>query len=172
MKSIFLIGYMGTGKTTLGKLLSARLGMPFVDLDAYIEKRFFKSIAQVFEERGEDGFRKTEAAMLRETVDFENTIVATGGGTPCFFDNMALMNERGVTIYLQTSPETLCETLAKAKSKRPLIADKTDEELLAFIKENVAKREAFYTQARFTVNMESDIENIVQGIVELLQQND
>ena len=168
MSNIFLIGYMGTGKTTLGRLLSKRLDMPFVDLDAYIEGRFFKTVSQIFEEKGEDGFRQIEQAMLQETADFDNTIVAVGGGTPCFFDNMQVMNEKGLTFFLKTSPETLCKTLSKAKTKRPLIKDKSDEELFVFIKENLIKREFFYSQAQFTVDMENNIENIVEEICRLL----
>ena len=168
MSRIFLIGYMGAGKTTVGKLLATRLNMPFIDLDAYIEQRFFKTVSQIFEEKGEDGFRKIEQAMLREITDFEDTILAVGGGTPCFFDNMQVMNEKGLTVYLKTSPEMLCKTLSKAKTKRPLIANKTDEELLAFIEENLAKREFFYTQAQAIVSTENDIKNIVEEICGLL----
>ena len=169
MNRIFLIGYMGTGKTTFGRQLATRLNMPFVDLDAYIEQRFFKSVSQIFEEKGEEGFRKIEQAILQEIADFENTIIAVGGGTPCFFDNMQVMNEKGLTVYLKTSPETLCKTLSKAKAKRPLIKNKSNEELLAFIKENLAKREGFYTQAQATINAEDDMEKNVQQVAAFLR---
>ena len=98
---IFLIGYMGTGKSTLGRAV-ARLGdIRFIDLDHYIEGRFHRSVSQLFEERGEDGFRKVEQAMLHEVGEFEDVIIACGGGTPCFFDNMDYMNSRGLTILLE-----------------------------------------------------------------------
>ena len=168
MGRIFLIGYMGTGKTTLGKMLAKRLEMQFVDLDGYIERRFFKTIAQIFEEKGEEGFRKIEQAMLLEIADFENTIIAVGGGTPCFFDNMRVMNEKGLTVYLKTSPEALYKTLLKARMKRPLIKDKTDEELLAFVGESLAKREDFYARAQATMNAEDDMERNMQLIAALM----
>ena len=92
MKSIILIGYMGAGKTTIGKLLASNLNCEFYDLDWYIESRFHKSIPEIFAERGEDGFRQIEHSMLQEVVGFEDAVIAVGGGTPCFFDNMEIMN--------------------------------------------------------------------------------
>ena len=97
MKRVFLIGYMGSGKTTLGKAYSAATGLQFVDLDWYIEERMHKSISDLFAERGEDGFRLLEQKMLHEAGEFENVLIACGGGTPCFFDNMDYMNHTGET---------------------------------------------------------------------------
>lgn len=164
MDKIFLIGYMGCGKTTFGRILAARLNMSFVDLDAFIEEKEFKSIGQIFEEKGEDEFRKIEHTALLEVCEFQNTVISTGGGVPCFFDNMQIMNEQGLTIYLQVTPEKLTDTLKKAKKNRPLIKDKSEAELLAFIQENLGKRTIFYSQAKLTIDPDNDLEEIVLQI--------
>ena len=104
MNRIIILGYMGAGKTTIGKALSKATGMPFYDLDWYIENRMRKTIPQIFEERGEEGFRKIEHEMLHEVAEFENVIFSCGGGTPCFFDNMDYMNRQGKTVYLKACP--------------------------------------------------------------------
>src|SRR5690554_5346297 len=109
MERYFLVGYMGSGKTTLGKKLATSLSLSFVDLDLYIESKYFKTIAQLFEEKGEDEFRVIEKNSLREVCEFENVVISTGGGTPCFFDNMQLMNEKGNTIYLKQSVDDLLQ---------------------------------------------------------------
>ena len=100
MIRIFLIGYMGAGKTTLGKAFAKKYNLSFVDLDWYIEERFHKTVQELFAERGEDGFRELERNMLHEVADFENVIISTGGGAPCFFDNMDFMNKSGITVFL------------------------------------------------------------------------
>ena len=103
MRPIFLIGYMGCGKSTLGRMVSSLTGIDFIDLDNYIEGRYHASVSQLFAERGEHGFRDLERAMLHEVGEFEDVIVACGGGTPCFFDNMDWMNAHGTTVFLDTS---------------------------------------------------------------------
>ncbi|MBR6590181.1 MAG: shikimate kinase [Bacteroidaceae bacterium] len=148
MKRIILIGYMGAGKTTLGKILARSLNLEFIDLDWYIENRFHQSVSQLFATRGEEGFRKIEQNMLHEVAEFEDVVISAGGGTPCFFDNMEYMNQQGVTVYLKATPETLRTHLRMGKQKRPLIAQKNDEELDAFIRESLDKRESYYNQAR------------------------
>jgi shikimate kinase len=153
MKRIILIGYMGAGKTTLGKILASELDLEFIDLDWYIEKRFHQSVSQLFATRGEDGFRQVEQNMLHEVAEFENVLISAGGGTPCFFDNMEYMNAQGLTIYLKASPETLRAHLKMGKQKRPLIAKKNDEELDAYIRESLAKREGYYEQAHLIFNI-------------------
>lgn len=120
-------------ETTLGKAYSAATGLQFVDLDWYIEERMHKSISDLFAERGEDGFRLLEQKMLHEAGEFENVLIACGGGTPCFFDNMDYMNHTGETVFLDVCPEVLFRRLKIAKAKRPLLANKTDEELMQVI---------------------------------------
>lgn len=114
MIRIFLTGYMGAGKTTLGKAFARELNIPFIDLDWYIEERLHKSIRELFIERGEASFRELERTMLHEVAEFENVIISTGGGTPCFFDNMEYMNEHGQTVFwmfILTFCSAACEWL-------------------------------------------------------------
>lgn len=148
MKPIFLIGYMGTGKSTLGRELAQSLNLSFVDLDNFIENRYNKTISQLFEEGGESFFRDVERKTLQEVALFEDVIISTGGGTPCFFDNMQIMNDLGTTIHLATDISVLCSRLNKFKDKRPLIKDKTEEELYSFIQENLEKRNPYYNKAQ------------------------
>lgn len=149
MTRILLTGYMGAGKTTLGRALAAKLGLTFIDLDCYIEERFRKTISHIFAEKGEDGFRDIERRMLHEVSEFENVVISTGGGTPCFFDNIDYMNSKGTTVYLEVPIEILFTRLSIARKQRPLIKDKNDEELRAFIAEQIAKREPYYTKAQY-----------------------
>ncbi len=148
MQPIFLIGYMGSGKSTMGRVVSRMTGVPFIDLDNYIEGRFRQTIKEIFAENGEARFREIERNMLHEVADFENVIVACGGGTPCFFDNMEYMNEHGVTVFLDTPIDKLHSRLMRGRHKRPLIAQKNDEELRDFIIEALAKRMEHYGKAR------------------------
>ena len=153
MKRIFLIGYMGCGKTTAGKRLSEKYNLNFIDLDYYIEQRYLKTIAQLFGENGENGFRKIEQDLLKEVAEIENVIISTGGGTACFFDNIELMNRKGETVYLKASAAELASYLSSPLAKnRPLLSGKTDDELLNFISETLEKREPFYSKAKHTIN--------------------
>ncbi len=154
MKRIILIGYMGAGKTTIGKVLAREMGMDFYDLDNYIEDRFHQKIPDIFAEKGEEGFREIEQKMLHEVAEFENIILSCGGGTPCFFDNMDYMNSRGETIFLDTPPQVLKEHLQMGKTVRPLIQGKTEEELVAFIEESLQKRLPYYQKAKHTLKIE------------------
>ena len=174
MTRIFLIGYMGAGKTTLGKAFARALGLTFVDLDWYIEERFHKSIRQLFAERGEEGFRELEKRMLHEAGEFEDVVISVGGGTPCFFDNMEYMNEAGETVFLDVNLQVLFRRLKVAKQQRPLLDGKTDEELKAFIQEALQKRLPFYTKAKHTFNGERledrhQIQQSVERLKELLK---
>ncbi len=153
MTRIIIIGYMGAGKTTVGKALSKELGIPFYDLDWYIESRMHKTVAQLFAERGEEGFRKVERNMLHEVAEFEDVVISCGGGTPCFFDNMEYLNQQGETVYLKAVPEVLYGHLQMGKTVRPLLVGKSKEELLAFIREQLEKREPFYTKAKHTLDV-------------------
>ena len=169
MTRIIIIGYMGAGKTTVGNALSRQLGIPFYDLDWYIETRMHKSVAQIFEERGEEGFRKIEYNMLHEVAEFENVIISTGGGTPCFFDNMDYLNQQGDTIYLKATPEVLYAHLKMGRTVRPLLLNKTSEEMQAFITEQLSKREPFYSKARYTldVNLLDNYEKINTSVARI-----
>ena len=149
MIRIFLTGYMGAGKTTLGKAFDRELNVPFIDLDWYIEERFHKSIRELFVERGEASFRELERNMLHEVSEFEDVIISTGGGTPCFFDNMDYMNGHGQTVFLDVHPDILFNRLRVATHQRPILQGKTDEELRAFIADALEKRAPFYVQARY-----------------------
>ena len=153
MRRIILIGYMGSGKTTVGKALSKETGMMFYDLDWYIESRMHKTVAQIFAERGEEGFRKIEYNMLHEVAEFEDVIISCGGGTPCFFDNIDYLNGQGDVCYLKATPEVLYKHLLMGKVELPLIKGKSPEELINFITEQVGKREEFYTKARYTLDV-------------------
>ena len=153
MTRIILIGYMGAGKTTIGKILAKDLGVPFYDLDWYIETRMRKKVKQIFDERGEEGFRIIEKNMLHEVAEFENVVVACGGGTPCFFDNMEYLVGQGDVVYLRGTPDVLFRHLKMGKGVRPLLLGKSDDELLEYIKENVEKREEFYMKANHIVDI-------------------
>ena len=143
------MGFMGAGKTTLGKALAAHLGVSFIDLDQYIESRFMKSVSQIFATRGEQGFREIESRLLREVGEFDNVIVSCGGSTPLIGDNMDYMLSQGQTVYLKCSNETLLSRLKTARSQRPLIASKTDDELALFIESETKRREPGYLRARY-----------------------
>ena len=174
MKRVILIGYMGSGKTTVGKALSKETGMMFYDLDWYIESRMRKSVSQIFAEKGEEGFRKIEYNMLHEVAEFEDVIISCGGGTPCFFDNMDYLNQQGDVVYLKASPETLHKHLLMAKIERPLLKGKSTDELIAYITEHLKQREPFYEKARhiLDVNVLDDYDKIkisVQQLRELLK---
>lgn len=166
MIRIILIGYMGAGKTTIGKALARSLNIPFYDLDWYIEERYRKSIAQLFAERGEEGFRTLEREMLHEVGEFENVILSSGGGTPCFYDNISYMNMQAETIYLKASPEVLFQHLKIGKTERPLLKNKTDEEMMSFIRSSLETREPYYNQAKhiLNVNLLTEYKNIKETI--------
>lgn len=149
---IFLIGFMGCGKSTMGRALAASLNMTFIDLDTYLEERYFKTIPQIFAEEGEANFRLKERKVLEEVSAFDKVIVATGGGAPCFFDNMELMNQSGFCIFLDVEIDSLVYRLTHAKTERPLIKGKSPEELHHFIEELMQKRRPFYEKSRYILH--------------------
>ena len=168
MNRIFLIGYMGSGKTTVGQLLATQLGYGFIDMDNHIEGKLFKSISQIFTELGEDQFRLLEKQCLHEVAEFDHVVISTGGGVPCFFDNMEYMNKLGITVYLKLSSADLAERLELSHAnKRPLLADRKGEELLRYISEALTKREPFYSQAAYSVS--GKIESTVSQICVLVE---
>lgn len=162
---------MGAGKTTVGRQLALNLGMQFYDLDWYIEMRFHTRVADIFREKGEEGFREIERNMLHEVAEFEDVVLSCGGGTPCFFDNMEYMNSQSETVYLKAQPEVLAMHLKMGKVERPLIKGKTDDELLQYIKDSLKVREPFYSQAKHTLDV-SLLDNYekIKTSVQLLKQ--
>jgi shikimate kinase len=152
MGLIFLIGFMGSGKTTLGRKLAARMDYGFIDLDHKLEQQVELSIAEYFTLFGEDAFRKLESEVLKKTVYPENAIISTGGGLPYFFNNMEWMNANGRTVYIKLSPKTLADRLENGKEERPLLQEKHGEALVAFIEQKLGERESFYSQANIIVD--------------------
>jgi len=144
---IFLIGFMGCGKTTLGRKLASRLGYDFMDLDHVLEAQAGMTIADYFTHHGEDAFRKLESEVLKKTNYPENSVISTGGGLPCFFNNMDWMNEHGKTIYIKLSPKALATRLENEKTHRPLLREKHGEALVTFINEKLEERDKFYGMA-------------------------
>ena len=172
MKRIILIGYMGAGKTTIGMTLSRLTSMQFIDLDQRIENHFQQRISEMFATKGEDIFRQREHEMLKEVLKNPNVIIATGGGTPCFYDNMKLMNEQAETVFLNCKTQSIIEHLHISHSSRPLLDGKTDEELKMFIQNSINDRIRYYSQAQHvidipTLHTKEDIEEIAKKIAEL-----
>jgi len=154
---IYLIGYMGSGKSTVGKGLAKALNLSFIDMDDYIEERNFKSIPQIFAEEGEDVFRLKEQKALHELSEFEDVVIATGGGAACFFDNIDVINKTGKSLYLKGSPRILAERLRNSKVERPLINGKSYEELVTFIDETLNQREKWYNQANVVLEYDHNV---------------
>ncbi len=165
---IYLIGFMGCGKTTLALKLADSLGFEAVDLDRFIEERNFKSVPAIFETYGEEHFRTLERKALEEVAQFSNVVVSTGGGAPCFFDNMTFMNSSGITIYLDTSVELLSERLQKSKTDRPLIRGKQPGEIEIAIREMLDKRSKYYNMARIVV---ANRDNPLPDVLNALRKN-
>ena len=173
MRRIIIIGYMGAGKTTVGRALAKETGMQFYDLDWYIEARMHKTVPQLFAERGEDGFRRVESNMLHEAAEFEDVIISSGGGTPCFFDNMEYMNAQGDTVYLKACPDVLCAHLKMGKVKRPLLEGKNEEELRSFVASQLEQREPYYMKAKHVLDVNlldnyEKVHNSVERLREML----
>lgn len=164
---------MGAGKTTAGRELAKELSLDFIDLDHFIQARYQKTVGQIFDEVGETEFRNIEKNILKEVGEFENVVISTGGGTPCFFDNLEYMNEVGTTVYLKATPDALSSRLNTCKDKRPLIKDKNEEELYLFVVENLEKREPFYSKAKIVFETETlitreDVNEYVQKLIKIL----
>lgn len=151
MAKFFLTGYMGSGKSTVGEKLAAKLKYDFIDLDKLIESDYKQSIPEIFATKGEKEFRAMEHNTLKRVIEKNNVVVACGGGTPCYYDNMELMSNNGVTVYIKMSVDALVDRLTNAKEKRPLIENKTAPELRSFIKRQLEKREDIYHKAQYTV---------------------
>lgn len=166
---IFLIGFMGCGKSTLGRTLASQLDLTFVDLDSFLEEKYFRTIPQIFEQEGEESFRKKEQAVLAEVSNFDDVIVATGGGAPCFFGNMEVMNNSGYCVFLDVDTESLVQRLMQAKIERPLIKGKSAVELQVFIDELLKKRRPFYEKAKYIIKG-SNI--LPEKVIQLIQSSE
>lgn len=145
---IFLIGFMGSGKTYWGKLWAAKSSLQFFDLDEVIEQEDGKTVAAIFEQNGEAYFRQKETEILKTFAQKDNCIIACGGGTACFNNNMQWMNENGTTVYLLASANEIFNRIITEQEKRPLIKDFSPEDLLLFIKNKIEERTTFYSQAK------------------------
>lgn len=164
---IYLIGYMGSGKTTIGKNVAEKLNWKFVDMDEIIEKKYEMPVSEIFRFFGENEFRGTEQEVLQElSKSTENCIISTGGGSPCFFDNIEVMKNTGKTVYLNFTAEELSERLyATNLKKRPILANLQRSDLLDFINENLKRRELFYNQAQ--IEIKGKDEEIEDKLVEI-----
>lgn len=159
MKPVFLIGYMGCGKTTVGEALAQELNVPYIDLDQLIEDSCGMSVVNIFQQMGENRFRQMESSSLRQVASMSDVIVGCGGGTPCHGGNMALMNDAGITVWLTTSPERITARLLlpEQKCKRPKFKDLPDEAVLPLVQTELEKRTPYYSQAQLQFDS-TDIE--------------
>lgn len=167
---IYLVGFMGSGKSFLGKKIAENLHFRFIDLDEKIESGEGKTVSQIFSGDGEQAFRRLEAKYLRNTGELLNTVIATGGGTPCFFENMEWMNQNGLTIYLKTTPELLAARLSAEKSNRPLISGLDEKNLLDFIQKKLSERAWHYEQAHFELAIRKNGSEVAKEISEYLKR--
>lgn len=164
---ISLVGYMGSGKTTIGKLLSAHYNVPFYDLDHYIETQEKATISQIFEQKKELYFRKKEHQYLKEILQKDNFVLSTGGGTPIFYNNMDLLNLASTTINLSANPTELSHRLSAEKHHRPLIAHLENEQIPEFIAKHLFERNPHYQKAQIIINTNQKLpEQIAQEIIE------
>lgn len=151
---IFLVGFMGSGKTHWGKIWASKNHLNFFDLDSKIERAFKMTITEIFEKKGEEKFRELERYHLRKFQTKKNFLLSCGGGTPCFSDNLEWMKSQGKVFYLKASPEVILEQVMHETEKRPIIKNVNASELLFFIQKKLAEREPFYSQADFILNVE------------------
>lgn len=162
---IFFIGFSGSGKTTIGRKIAKRLGFSFYDLDGAIEHESGIKISDIFREKGEEYFRKLESSCLQKVIKNKFTVVSCGGGTPVYNNNMQIMNESGVTVYLKMNPKALCYRLERSKNKRPLLASYEGNELVQQVEAILKKREPFYNQAKIKIDADKlDITELMRLI--------
>jgi shikimate kinase len=150
LKNIVLVGFMGCGKSTLGKKIANKLGFEFIDMDAEIEKQHNLSISEIFKQKGEEYFRLKEHEYLKSLTAQTNLVISTGGGTPCFYNNMEIINRIGKSVYIELPAEALALRLQNEKNKRPLIANLNKQELLSFINSKLKERTPFYSKSKIT----------------------
>lgn len=152
---IFIIGYMLSGKSTIGKKLANVLGYEFIDTDAYFEDKYHVNISNFFKSYGEEMFRKLENEVLIELLEKDNIVISTGGGLPCFNNNMDTIKKNGISLYLEMSPISILNRLQNSKKGRPLLKDKTPDEAFDYITSSLKEREVYYKQATITIRGES-----------------
>lgn len=177
MRAVLLIGYMCVGKTTLGRAVAKQLGLRFYDLDWYIEERYHTTVADIFATKGEAAFRDVEQRMLHEVAEFEDIVLACGGGTPTFADNMAYMNRVAHTVYLKADADTILSHLGMSHGNRPLLAGKSPEELAMFVHDQLAVRTPYYEQAHLVQEIRlldgfDKVNAIAQEIAHKVQQRE
>lgn len=169
MKSIVLVGFPGSGKSTVGRRLASRLSLPFYDTDSSFEEKYRITVSDFFAKYGENFFRICEKSVLEELLSFPPCVIAAGGGTPCYFNSMELINGSALSVYIRLSPKSLFERLSHSRKVRPLLSGKSPEELLAYIEEVLPQREIFYTQAALCVKGENmDVNVLVDSVQKLL----
>ena len=169
-KNIILVGFMGVGKTTLGKKMAHKLNYQFVDTDHIIESKENLSVNEIFQSRGEDYFRQLEDELISH-LPKENTVIATGGGLPCRDNNLQRLNGLGITIYLKRPSKELFARLKQNKDKRPLIANLTDDQLERFIEEKLEEREVFYNQCHIIADRDNQFPDVIISFVENFMNN-
>ena len=169
MDRIYIVGYMGAGKTTAARRLAQCLGWEVVDTDALFEEKYKISVNDFFNKYDEPLYRKLESEVLKSTESLENVVVSTGGGTACYFDNMEWMNQHGLTVFLRISPKAAVDRVIHSRHKRPLVEGKSEEELIEFVNSHYASRLPFYELAQITVKSEDfDLEALLQKLTSFL----
>ena len=162
---IVLVGYMGSGKSTLGKKLASKLGFSFYDTDQIIEEQYKISIYNFFEKYEEDVFRKIEYDVLKNTLIHNNAVISTGGGTPCFRNNMDIINKNSYSVYIKMHIDSIETRLINSKKSRPLLKDISQDNLKAFIEKQLLEREKYYNQANLIIKGENlDINYLIESL--------
>lgn len=172
MRNIYLLGFMGSGKTTVGQKLATEFGFYWIDLDEIIAQRNEMSIQDIFRTYGEAFFRKEEANVLRNTALQEQKVVSCGGGTPCFHNNMRWINEHGISVFLDVDPEILYQRLEQGQEARPLLSGKSPAALRQFIKDKLAERRAYYDQASIIIHQSTEDLEVTQQIIEHIKKQE
>ena len=166
---IYLIGFSTSGKSTLGKIIAEKLNYQFIDLDEAITQQQGKSINALFDEFGEEGFRKIERQLLVNTIFLTETVIACGGGTPCYADNMDFLLRNGITIYLKVDEANLLERMLNNTAERPLFKGKSNDEIVSYINELLTARKVFYNRASYTVKNNGNEELAITSILKILE---
>jgi len=164
-RPVFLIGYMASGKTTAGRKLARQLGYAFEDTDELIKNMTGKSIEEIFDTDGEEAFRVLEHSVIRSLTDRTNTVISTGGGAPCFFDNLNLMQKHGITVYLKLHPASIVKRISQSKTSRPLLKGLSQDQMLPWVSRHLEQREIYYNNAHIIFKGESPDLNELAGLI-------